>query len=143
MPAWPGGPCPKCGEEMPENLIHCQKCRALLNEELDRSSAEIPEFIPLQEIATMVEVEAAGYLVECPNCERELRINKKYKSETVACKFCTGQFVLDVGGSAIRTVAFYTNCPHCSEELRIANKYMGMNVACKLCGGKIHFVDGS
>ena len=125
---------------MPPNLIHCQRCRALLNEDLHRSSVEIPVFIPLQEVASMVDVEPAGYHVECPHCSRELRINKKYDGEDVQCKHCRGPFRLDFLGSATTVHAFYASCPHCEEELRIARKYLGMKVACKLCGGKIHFV---
>ena len=60
MPAWPGGPCPECGEVMPENLVHCQNCRALMNPDLKTDSVEIPEFIPLQEIGSMVEVKPKG-----------------------------------------------------------------------------------
>lgn len=141
MPAWPGGPCPECGDEMPENLIHCQNCRALLNEDLDKSSVEIPAFIPLQEIHSMTQVAPRGYHVDCPHCERELRINRKYTGEQVQCKYCKGPFKLDLSNKLIVTHAFYADCPHCSEELRISKKYLGMKVACKLCGGKIHFVD--
>ena len=39
MPAWPGGPCPNCGEDMPPNMVHCRECRTLLNPELERDSA--------------------------------------------------------------------------------------------------------
>ena len=138
MPAWSGGECPHCGDFMPENLIHCQTCRALLNPDLHKSSVVIPEFIPLQEIASMIEVKPAGYHVECPTCNRELRINRKYVGQGVQCKFCEGRFRLDT--TELKTNAFYTDCPHCSEELRIAQKYLGMKVACKLCSGKIHFV---
>jgi hypothetical protein len=125
---------------MPENLIHCQNCRALLNPELESDSVEIPEFIPLQEISTMVEAELRGYYVACPQCERELRINRKYKGERVSCNFCEGQFVLDINSPKVKIAAFYTACPHCSDELRAATKYLGTKVACKHCGGKIHFV---
>ena len=87
----------------------------------------------------MVEVQPAGYHVVCPTCERELRINRKYAGEGVQCKFCRGQFRLELDSPDINTVAFFADCPHCSEELRIAVKYLDMKVACKLCGGKIHF----
>ena len=140
MPAWPGGPCPQCGDDMPENLVHCQNCRALLNDDLYKSSVEIPAFVPLQEISSMVEVEAVGYHIECPHCAKELRINRKYGGEQVQCKFCSGQFRADLTSPAVKVHAFYSTCPHCEEELRIAAKYLGMKVACKLCGGKIHFV---
>ena len=125
---------------MPANLIHCQVCRALLNEDLDKSSVEIPEFVPLQELDSMIEVEPGGVYVECPHCTRELRINRKYVHKQVSCKFCKGMFLLDLTNRVINCVAFYTECPHCSEEIRAAKKYMGMKVACKMCGGKIHLV---
>ena len=140
MPAWTGGACPQCGEYMPEKLVHCQNCRTLLNPDLEPDSVEVPAFIPLQEIATMVEVELAGYYVGCPKCDRELRISSKYEGERVQCKFCTGQFVLDTNSPKVKINAFYTSCPHCSDELRAAMKYVGTKAACKHCGGKIHIV---
>jgi predicted RNA-binding Zn-ribbon protein involved in translation (DUF1610 family) len=141
MPTWPGGPCPNCGEVMPENVVHCQTCRTLLNTDLESDSVEIPQFIPLQEIASMVEVELSGYYVACPHCKRELRVSSKYVDEKVQCKFCDAQFAMDFSNPALKMLAFYSTCPHCKEELRAAPKYMGMKVACKHCGGKIHFVD--
>ena len=143
MPAWPGGDCPTCGVPMPENLIHCQNCRTLLNPDLQVDSVEIPEFIPLQEIASMVDVELTGYYIGCPKCKRELRVASKYVDEHVECKFCHAQFSLNLGNGGIKANAFYSKCPHCNEELRAATKYMGQRVACKHCGGKIHFVDHS
>ncbi|NOX53189.1 MAG: hypothetical protein GXP27_01865 [Planctomycetes bacterium] len=140
MPAWPGGPCPLCGEYMPKNLIHCQRCRALLNEDLDKSSVEIPAFIPLQEIDSMAQIQPAGYHVLCPHCQRELRINRKYVSQQVQCKLCHGKFLFDLENPEVRSPAFYATCPHCQKELRVAHKYLGMKVACKHCGGKLHLV---
>lgn len=125
---------------MPEALIHCQNCRELLNPDLETDSVEIPDFQPLQEISTMVEAELRGYFVQCPECERELRVNRKYKNERLQCNFCNGEFVLDVKNPRVNVVAFYSSCPHCSDELRAAVKYLGTKVACKHCGGKIHFV---
>ncbi len=140
MPAWPGGPCPQCGDEMPENLIHCQTCRALLNEELDADSVEIPEFIPLAEITTMVEVKAKGYYVECPHCTQELRINSKYLGMRVSCKICRAQYDLKIDSPNLIVKAFFADCPECGEELRVAQKYMDQKVACKYCQARIHFV---
>ena len=141
MPAWPGGPCPHCGEAMPENLIHCQNCRALLNSDLDPDSVEIPTFIPLREIATMIDVEPVGLYVGCPTCRRELRVHAKYAGQRVACKHCNNGFLLDPGGAEAAVQAFYTSCPHCSEELRIAPKYVDQKLACKHCGGRLRFVE--
>ncbi len=139
MPAWPGGPCPKCGEYMPEHLIHCRTCRELLNEDLKQDSVEIPSFIPMQEIESMIEVHATGFHVECPNCNRELRISRKYAGQRVKCKFCRGQFRLNLSEKSLNVHAFFAQCPHCDEELRASRKYLGAKVACKICGGKIHF----
>lgn len=122
---------------MPRNLVHCQTCRTLLNEDLKPIQVAPPEPVELKEIAAMVEVEPAGFFIECPHCQRELRVNKKYVGENVACKFCSGQFVF---GNNVKRIGFYVKCPHCDEELRAAEKYMGMKVACKMCGGKLQFV---
>ena len=140
MPAWPGGECPSCGEEMPPRLVHCQICRALLNPELESDSVEIPAFIPLREISAMVEVELNGYYVGCPHCKEELRINRKYVGKDVACKHCNGTFNLDIAGPGVTVKAFYTSCPHCEKELRAAPKFMGEKVACKHCSGQIHLI---
>ena len=47
MPPWPGGPCPACGDEMPEKLIHCRNCRTLLNSDLLWCSFRMVISIPL------------------------------------------------------------------------------------------------
>jgi Zn finger protein HypA/HybF involved in hydrogenase expression len=143
MPAWPGGPCPECGEDMPPALIHCINCRALLNPDLREDSVEIPAFVPLEEISAMSEVEAAGYYVHCPKCQQELRVSRKYAGARVQCKFCKVPFTFDLQGPATPVQAFYAECPECHEELRAAPKYMGQKVACKFCGAKIRFVPGS
>jgi hypothetical protein len=140
MPAWPGGPCPICGEDMPANLIHCQGCRALLNEELRLSNVEIPDFMPLREISAIAEVRSRGYCIECPHCGQELRISGKYEGKHVRCKFCEHPFLFDVAGLQIDRYMVYADCPYCSEELRIANKYVGLKVACKMCSGHIQLL---
>ena len=142
MPAWPGGSCPSCGENVPANVIHCQYCRALLNTDLEPDSVEIPEFIPLQEISSMVEVEVLGYYLTCPVCKKELRIGKKYVGQRVSCNLCKAQFPLELSNAAIEQNGFYANCPHCEKELRAAPKYLGERLTCKLCGGLLHFADG-
>jgi len=125
---------------MPENLIHCQSCRALLNPELESDSVEVPEFMPLQEIESMVDASPNGHYVECPDCHRELRIHDKYAGQRVKCKFCNGGFRHDLTGGSVHVVAVYTSCPHCSQELRAATKYLGLKVACRHCDGKIHLL---
>lgn len=140
MPAWPGGACPECGEMMPEKLIHCQSCRALLNPDLNAARVPVPAFQPLREIHAMIEVEPSGYYIGCPNCRDELRINRKYLRRKVLCKHCHAPFVMDVSSDVLDQRGFYATCPYCNEELRAAAKYMGEKVACKHCNGQIHFV---
>lgn len=134
MAAWPGGPCPQCGDDMPENLIHCQTCRALLNPALESDSVEIPEFIPLQEIEDMVQLVPNGNYLLCGVCQKELRVHNKYIGQRVQCKFCRAPFAYD---ERVEVTALYGKCPHCQEEVRAALKYSGMKVACKHCDGKI------
>ncbi len=135
MTAWPGGPCPDCGEQMPENLIHCQNCRAMLNDDFQSDIIEIPGFVPLEEISAMIELEVSGYFFSCPKCERELKANKKYLGEDVVCKQCDGHFKLD---EKKNLRAFYVSCPYCKKELKAAMKYMGTKVSCKFCDGSIN-----
>jgi hypothetical protein len=140
MSAWPGGPCPECGEEMPPKLIRCAGCRALLNPDLEPGEIVPPEFVPLPEVEAVVDTPVVGYFISCPHCEKELRINARYLGQHVACNFCNGQFQFQVEPPAVRWHAFYTVCPHCSRELRAAKKYRGAKVACKFCNGGIRFV---
>ena len=141
MPAWPGGPCPVCNDDMPPNVVHCQTCRHLLNDDLSADSVEIPQFQPLQEIEAVVEVEPRGFYIGCPACKEELRINRKFHDEKVACKFCQQSFMFDLNNQKILAVAFYSSCPHCDEELRAATKYYGEKVVCKGCDGEIQFIE--
>lgn len=126
---------------MPEALIHCQRCRALLNADLDRDSVEIPQFVPLPEIEAMVEVEISAYQVACPKCKQRLRINRKYLGENVSCKHCRGQFKFSLEDSAVERIAFFAVCPHCGNELRAHMKYAGMKVECKHCSGHLHCIE--
>jgi len=138
MPAWPGGPCPECGEVMPENLIHCQNCRALLNTDLEFDSVIIPEFVPLKEIGSAKDVKIRGYYVACLECADELRITRTYVGRQVQCNKCSGQFLFNPDGQVL---AVYSECAHCSKRLRIATKYVGRRVTCKYCGGKIRIIE--
>src|SRR5690606_18054830 len=140
MPAWDGGPCPDCQDDMPPRLIHCQSCGALLNNDLQPKAIELPEFVPLAEVATMLEARPVGFYVGCPHCERELRIHEKYVGQHVQCKFCRKPFEFAADGNRLARIAFYTDCPHCRKEIRAAQKYLGAKVACKFCDGAIHFV---
>jgi len=130
---------------MPERLIHCQCCRALLNPDLKSDSVEIPPYIPLQEISSMIEVHPRGFFFDCPNCSKELRVNRKYLNQKVSCKFCKEAFDLSLKAPALATsYAIYAACPHCKEDVRANKKYLNEKVACKHCSGKIHLmpVDG-
>lgn len=140
MPVWPGGPCPECGEIMPERLIHCYNCRALLNTDLEPDSVEIPEFIPLKEIEPVPELPIRGYYLNCPHCSRELRVNARYSGKPVTCKQCDGKFELDLKVPQLQPVGIYVYCPHCNERLRMAPKYVGIKVACKSCSGQLQVV---
>lgn len=140
MPIWPGGPCPNCGEDMPENLIRCITCRTVLNSDLEPDSVEVPSFFELQELACMIELNPRGYFIQCPDCSRELRINGKYFGQTVSCKHCDGRFLFSPNSEKIRFDAFYADCPHCKKELRMSSRYHGQKVACKFCGGKIQLM---
>jgi len=141
MPAWPGGPCPNCNEYMPANLVHCQTCRELLNEDLELDTVEIPAFHPLKELAVCCDAYPIGFYFQCPECRKELRVHKKYLGKQVRCKFCQSPFSLRIDASKTKSQGFYTSCPHCSEELRIAHKYLGTTASCKFCKGHIQLLE--
>lgn len=126
---------------MPEKLIHCQTCRALLNPDLAPERAPVPEFAPLPELEIMVDAAAAGYFVACPACEHELRIRRKFRGMRLQCKFCSATFQLDPSAAESRNIALFVDCPHCRRELRAAWKYLNTKVVCKHCRGQIHLVD--
>src|SRR5262249_9883661 len=102
-------------------------------------SVEIPEFVPLQEIESAVDLPIRGYYILCPHCTRELRINRKFVGKRVTCKQCTGDFVLNFGEGAgkIEKVGVYGYCPHCSDRLGMPAKCLGIKVACKSCTGRL------
>ena len=137
MPAWPGGPCPDCGDQMPANLLRCRTCGAMLNPSLEMPQIDAPDLGELPEVKVVTEVEAKGFYVGCPNCEAELRIAAKYAGNQVACKFCELPFIFKLDSPTIRRIAVYAPCPYCREELRIAEKYLGKRVGCKHCDGAI------
>lgn len=132
--AWKGGPCPECGEDVPANVVHCIKCRKLLNSELKEDSVEIPAYVPLPELEEMKNAKARGHYVRCSGCGEELRINSKYVGATVQCRHCNHTFNYN---DEVEQIAMYTNCPHCSDEIRASMKYSGQQVACRLCKGAI------
>ena len=140
MPAWPGGACPQCGDDMPPNMIHCRSCRTLLNLELEKDSVEIPQFFPLQEVDSLVEITPVGLFVDCPECHQELKIHRKYLGQRVQCKFCSADFRLDPASKSVAEADSYSQCPHCQEVLRFAKKYVGFKVVCRFCQGKVHIV---
>jgi uncharacterized protein (DUF983 family) len=122
---------------MPERLVHCRNCRALLNTDLEPDSVEIPEFVPLQEIEPVPEIAVRGYYVNCPHCSRELRVNSRFIGKPVTCKQCDGDFILGFDDPAIQQVGVYVYCPKCADRLRMAMKYVGVKVACKSCHARL------
>lgn len=138
MASWHGGPCPVCGEVMPERLVHCISCRALLNSDLIESSIPVPEFFELKEI-TEPEFKIRGYYVGCGSCSQELRINRKYLDTRVGCRQCGGIFDFKANDPTLWFKAVYGPCPHCQKEIRIATKYEGISVGCKHCEGKLMY----
>lgn len=110
----------------------------MLNTDLESDSIEIPEFVPLQEIAAEARVPVRGYFLGCPSCDRELRINARFDGKKVSCKHCAKgfRFQSDRVGST-DPLAVYVYCPHCRERLRMASKYVGVKVRCKHCSGQL------
>ncbi len=135
--AWPGGSCPQCGDQMPARIVHCRSCRALLNSELSEDSIEIPQFVPLPELAVIAAASPKGHYVSCPGCHQELRIHAKYRNMKVQCKHCNIPFTYS---PTVVINAFYAQCPHCQEELRASMKYVGHKVVCKHCAGHIQLL---
>lgn len=132
--AWQGGPCPRCGDDMPANVVHCMSCRAMLNSELRDDTVEVPVFVPLPEIKVMKVAKARGHYIRCEGCSEELRINSKYVGARVSCRHCDFTFEY---AAEIERVAMYSTCPHCSEEIRASTKFAGQNVACRFCEGPL------
>ena len=134
MSAWSGGPCPKCGEEVPPKVLRCPECRALLNSDFSDHEFAAPEFAPLAEYDGPPPVRPKAERTRCPNCTEELRVNAKYANVPVACKKCGGRLV---PGDAANRISWFADCPHCEEEIRVAVKYEGELVGCKFCGGRL------
>lgn len=141
MPAWPGGPCPECGEDAPVAILRCPNCRRLLNEDLTPAKIEKPEYRPLPEIASSADVVTLGVYLNCPSCDRELKLRNRFRGERVRCKHCNASFVCDPGDSGPTFTAYYCDCPHCNKRLKATPKYLNQTVACKHCEGQIRFVD--
>lgn len=131
--AWQGGPCPKCGDDMPANVVHCMTCRAMLNSALSDDTIEVPQFVPLREIGEEeAKAVACGHYVRCGGCSEELRINAKYLGASVQCRHCEHTFTYD---DSSQKIAMFSNCPHCEKEIRAGIKYVGHTVACRFCNG--------
>lgn len=101
----------------------------------------VPEYLPLTELPDCPAMSTQGLFVDCPACDRELRIDNKYRDQRVRCKHCAATFDLDLTQSVIELKSFYTRCPHCEKELRAAPKYLGEKVACKYCESPLRFTD--
>lgn len=140
MAAWPGGPCPDCGDDMPANLLRCMTCRAWLNSELSRPEPAVPKPFALPEIPSKDArrpTQLRGHYVVCPSCQKELRVSHRFVGNSVACKFCSASFELSFRSEKLRRIGVYANCPHCSNELRVGRKYFGREVLCRHCSGRI------
>lgn len=122
-------------------MIHCRSCRTLLNSDLEQDSVEVPVFVPLQELDAMIEIVPTGLFVSCPQCEQELKVNRKYLGQRVQCKFCSFEFHLDPASPVICEADVFSKCPHCEQDLRFARKFVGMKVVCRFCDGKLNVVD--
>ena len=135
MPAWPGGPCPECGDVMPANLVRCAVCRALLNRDLNPRMIYTPDFAPLPEVRATIDAIVKGYFINCPQCRQVLRVDRQFLGRHVACKHCSADFHCQPGeDTGVPCDAVYLVCPKCHKELRAAEKYVGERVACKYCG---------
>ncbi|QDT49495.1 hypothetical protein Pan258_35450 [Symmachiella dynata] len=141
MPAWPGGPCPTCNEDMPANLLRCVNCRTMLNDELELESVEIPPYEPLKEIESCLDAKPRGYYVGCPHCHKRLRINAQYLGKRLNCRKCSKTFTLTLSDPKIKNLGFYLDCPSCEERLKVAQKYAGQMVKCKFCSSMLQFID--
>lgn len=137
MPAWPGGSCPQCGEDVPPRIVRCRNCRCLLNNDLQPEAITTPEFVPLPIIETVVELHFEGFYIDCPGCQKELRIHRKYQGQIVSCKHCQSNFCFDLTNPALKDCSVYSDCPHCNQSLKFAPKYLGMKVACRHCDGRL------
>lgn len=159
MPAWPGGPCPECGDSMPANLVTCQTCRALLNTDLQQNFVDIPEFIPLRELPSsesgqgyfpqdsdsalqtatrVVKTKPLGVFAGCPGCAEELKIPAQLLGARVQCNHCRHAFSLDRQTELRQVTAVYVDCPHCAKRVRANTKYANQDVQCNHCSGELH-----
>jgi len=115
-----------------------------LNDELhEPPSVVIPEYRPLPEVTSCPSAETSGLFLLCPVCDRELRINNKYRNQNVRCKHCKASFLLDLSQPLIELKSFIANCPHCEQELRAAPRYLNKKVECKFCSEPLLFNDKS
>lgn len=142
MAVWPGGPCPSCGADVPARVVRCHSCQHLLNAKLQAPAAiQVPEYQPLPELTSCPRAVTRGVYMLCPACDRELRINNKYRNQRVSCKYCTASFLLDLSQSMTEAQAYIADCPHCHQELRASPTYLGQKVACKFCSEPLQLVD--
>lgn len=136
MPAWPGGPCPKCGVDVPAMMVRCRDCRVMLNTDLEEDTVEVPTFEPLKELDEYADAPCRGLYIECGGCRKELRINRKYLGTSARCKLCNSSLDL-TKDEPDGMIGGYLDCPLCDQELKVASKYFGRTVACRFCEGRI------
>lgn len=137
MSAWPGGPCPDCGDDMPANLVRCATCRALLNPELKPADIMPYQPVRLQEVDSFVEADLVGYFVGCPRCRRKLRVHGKYDGQKVACRFCNATFLFALSRDDLTWLGAWCTCPHCDRELRTDLTAPDHRVTCRYCDGQL------
>lgn len=135
MPAWPGGPCPNCGEHVLEKVIHCVSCRTLLNPDLDSPDVDLPVFEPLKELKSPIEFSPTSYTFACPHCARKLHALASNRGRRGTCKSCNGRIEVEL--SKVEVSSFNGICPHCDVSLQNPGKYAGRVVACKSCDAQI------
>ncbi|MDA1015218.1 MAG: STAS domain-containing protein, partial [Planctomycetota bacterium] len=135
MPAWPGGPCPKCGVDMPENQIRCSDCRTLLNTDLQVKEIAAASFSPLGELQSVAEFAPRSFSLNCPSCDGRIRLPASSRRRDVCCELCQHEFRFEL--THVRFTEITGNCPHCRVAQSISPNDLGETVACDKCGGRI------
>lgn len=143
MPAWPGGPCPQCGVDVPAMMIRCTDCRALLNTDLALTDVKVPAFVPLPEVGEQPAPVATprGFYTPCNACGRPQRLNARYAGSIVRCKNCDSMVAtpskLEAEEIDLRLLGLYAECPHCRERMTFSPERLGRTVTCRSCDGAV------
>ncbi|MEM1062653.1 MAG: hypothetical protein AAF532_11785 [Planctomycetota bacterium] len=141
MAAWPGGPCPSCGNDVPPSMIRCCECRTLLNSDLEISDVKIPEYVPLPETDAdpARTVTVRGFYSSCDSCGHTHRLRARYAGKRVRCKHCDAMMrtPADLSGTSQdgpKLAALYAACPDCDRPIDFAAVDVGATVFCQSCG---------